>query len=211
MELLAANGVPVIPSAAARDVEEAVAAAALLGYPVALKIASADIPHKSDVGGVALALESETALRRAHAQMMRSVTEALPAARIDGVVLAPMRQGGTELLVGIVRDPIWGLTLAVALGGVWVEIMKDSALRVLPVDRDTVAEMLRELKGFDLLTGARGGRPADLDALTDVIHRIGGLAVGLGDRLMELEVNPLRVDGATIEALDAFVRWPEGD
>jgi succinyl-CoA synthetase beta subunit len=116
---------------------------------------------------------------------------------------------GVELLVGVVRDPSWGPTLAVGLGGVWVETLRDSSLRLLPVDPDDVRRMLGELRGARLLQGVRGTPPADLDRLVEVIHRIGTLACRLGDRLESLEVNPLLVDGARVEALDAVLTWRE--
>lgn len=119
-----------------------------------------------------------------------------------------MRTGGTELLVGVVRDSMWGLMLAVAIGGIFVEVLQDSALAPLPVTSAQVRRMLGTLRGRALLDGARGGAPADLSALSAVIARIGDLAVALGDDYLEsLEVNPLWVDGATIEALDAAVTW----
>ena len=107
----------------------------------------------------------------------------------------------------MVRDPAWGPTLAVGLGGIWVETLRDSSLRLLPVDAGEVRRMLAELRGARLLEGVRGGRPADLDRLTEVVVAIGDLACRLGDRLESLEVNPLLVDGDRIEALDALVTW----
>lgn len=105
------------------------------------------------------------------------------------------------------RDPAWGLVLAVGLGGVWVEVLKDSVLRLLPVDAAEVRRALGELRGAKLLTGARGTEPADLDALAEVITRVADLAGALGDDLESLEINPLLVRGSRIEALDALVTW----
>jgi succinyl-CoA synthetase beta subunit len=118
-----------------------------------------------------------------------------------------MRHGGAELLVGVVRDPQWGPMLAVALGGIFVEVLKDSALAPLPVTQARAHQMLDGLRGRAVLDGVRGSAPADLDALAAVIARVGGLAAALGHDLESLEVNPLRVDGATVEALDAVVTW----
>jgi succinyl-CoA synthetase beta subunit len=120
-----------------------------------------------------------------------------------------MRHGGTELLVGVVRDPQWGPMLAVALGGVFVEALGDSVLAPLPVTAARARRMLDGLRGRAVLNGARGGVPADLDAVAAVIARVGDLAVSLGDSLESLEINPLRVDGATVEALDAAVTWAD--
>jgi hypothetical protein len=120
-----------------------------------------------------------------------------------------MRRGGAELLVGVVADPLWGPMLAVALGGVFVEVLKDSVLTPLPVSQERARELLGRLRGRAVLEGARGAAPADLDALAAVIARVGDLALALGDDLAALEVNPLRVDGAVIEALDALVTWKD--
>jgi succinyl-CoA synthetase beta subunit len=97
--------------------------------------------------------------------------------------------------------------MAVALGGIWVEVLRDSALRLLPIDKAEAGKALTELRGIDLLRGARGTEPADLDAVAEVVARVGQLAVGLGDRLESLEINPLLVRGSQVEALDALVTW----
>ena len=167
----------------------------------------ADILHKSDIGGVLLDVPpGEEAVRAAY----QAVTAAAPdGARIDGVLVSPMRRGGTELLVGVVRDPQWGPVLAVAIGGLFVEVLRDSALAPLPVTPGQAGRLLDRLRGRAVLDGVRGAAPADRDALTAVIARIGDLALALGDDLESLEVNPLLVDGARIEALDAVVTWRE--
>lgn len=204
--LLAEHGLPVVPSELVDDAEQAVAAAERLGWPVVLKAAVEGLGHKSDVGGVRLDLRTPDELREAHAAMLR----ALAGRGITGArtLVQPQRApGGVELLVGVVRDAAWGLTLAVGLGGVWVETLRDSSLRLLPVDGDDVRQMLGELRGARLLDGARGTEPADLDRLTEVIVDIGTLACRLGDRLESLEINPLLVRGSQIEALDALVTW----
>jgi acyl-CoA synthetase (NDP forming) len=200
--LLAENGVPVVPAELAADEEAAVAAAERFGYPVVLKAAAEGLGHKTDIGGVRLGLNSPGDVRRAH----REIRAAVGSAGL-GTLVQPQRAGGIELLVGVVRDAEWGLVLAVGLGGVWVEVLKDSALRILPVDAAEVRRALGELRGAKLLEGARGTEPADLDALATVIARVGELAEGLGDDLESLEINPLLVDGARIEALDALITW----
>ncbi|NJC82943.1 acetate--CoA ligase family protein [Planosporangium mesophilum] len=203
--LLADNGVPVVPAELAADSGAAVQAAEKFGYPVVLKAVADGLAHKSDLNGVRLDLSSADEVRRAD----REVRAALRARGATGIgtLVQPQRTGGVELLVGVVRDPAWGLTLAVGLGGIWVEVLRDSALRLLPVDRDEVRGALAELRGAPLLRGARGVEPADLDALADVIVGVGRLAEGLGDRLESLEINPLWVSGSRVEALDALVTW----
>jgi succinyl-CoA synthetase beta subunit len=141
---------------------------------------------------------------------MRASFDAVSAAagqREPTVLITPMRRGGIELLVGVVHDVQWGLLLAVGLGGIWTEILDDASVRRLPVDRAEVARMLDELRGRRLLHGYRGGPPADLDTVAAVICRVGALAAGIGDELESLEINPLYVRGAEVEALDVTISW----
>ena len=203
--------IPVIPATLATSAEQAAEAARAMGFPVALKIASPDIVHKSDIGGVKLGLQNEDAVREAFTQVMGSAKAAVSATHIEGVLVSPMRSGGVELLVGVTRDATWGQVLAVGMGGIWVELLKDTSLRVLPVTRDDVRAMLAELQGAKLLHGARGSKPADMDALVEVIYRTAELAQGLKADLESLEINPLRVDGSQIEALDAVITWQSSE
>jgi acetate---CoA ligase (ADP-forming) len=202
--LLAAAGVPVVPGELAGSAGDAVAIARKVGLPVALKICSAQITHKSDVGGVVLGLGSEAEVRAGY-EKVRAAGEAVPGASIDGVLVTPMRTGGTELLAGVTMDPTFGPVLAVGLGGIWVEILKDTSLRVLPVDAAEVKRMLGELRGWPLLQGARGAAPANLDAVAEAIAGLGRTALSLNGALRALEVNPLWVDGDQVEALDVLV------
>jgi acyl-CoA synthetase (NDP forming) len=213
-DLLAANGVPVVPQRLVTSASAAASAAEQTGFPVVLKVSAAGLAHKTDVGGVVLGVGSADAAARAYEQIVAAVAAAAPGTPPEGVVVSPMRAEGVDLLVGIVRDGTWGLTLVVGLGGIWVEVLQDSAVRALPVTPPQVREMLGELKSFPLLTGSRGAEPADLDELSRVIARIADVAVALGDDVAELEINPLRAAGSRIEVLDALVRWrsavPEG-
>ncbi len=201
LELLAENGVPVVPWRRARTADEAVAAARELGYPVVVKVLSPEILHKTDAGGVVLGVASDGGVRDAFAR----VTQAGPG--VEGALVAAMRSGGVELIVGVVRDREWGPVLAVGLGGVWVHIADDTSLRLLPVAPDDVREMLDELRGKAVLEGARGSRAADLDRLVEAIVAFARLAERMGPRLASIEANPLRVDGSNVEALDAVVVW----
>jgi len=202
MQLLRSHGIPVVPAVLARSVEEAVAAAGRIGGPVAVKICSPDIAHKTEIGGVGLNVSGAEAVRDAWSRVLSRV----PAdARIEGVLVAPMRGRAIELLVGVSRDATWGPMLVVGLGGIWVETLKDVALRRLPVQPADVVEMLASLKAAALLRGSRGEKPVDLPALARTIVRIGDVALALGPRLEALEINPLRVEGDSAEALDALI------
>ncbi|AMN47562.1 hypothetical protein ACG33_10725 [Steroidobacter denitrificans] len=207
LDFLSRYGVPVIPTRIAATREDAVAIAAALAVPVALKIASPDIAHKTDVGGVKLNILGDAAVADAYDTILASVVKAAPQARIEGVLVSPMRSGGLEILVGIVRDPQWGPVLAVGLGGIWVEALADTRLALLPVASVQVKDMLRSLRAAKLLAGFRGALPVDLDRLAEIVAAIGDAALALGDHLETLEVNPLWINGGEIEALDGLVVW----
>ncbi|MFZ0217109.1 MAG: acetate--CoA ligase family protein, partial [Candidatus Dormiibacterota bacterium] len=172
-----------------------VEAAGALGYPVALRVCAAGIAHKSELGGVALDVDTDAAVRAAFA----SVGAGRP------VLVSPMRKGGVELLAGVTGDPTFGQVLAVGLGGIWAETLHDVALRVLPVDATDVAEMLGELRGAPLLQGARGADPVDQVRLVELLLRLSRAAALLGPHLQAVEVNPLWCGGGQIEALDVLV------
>jgi succinyl-CoA synthetase beta subunit len=205
--LLEQAGVPVVPARLARSVDEAVIAADQLGYPVVLKICGAGIAHKSDTGGVALGLSSEAAVRDAYARIVRQAE----AFEVDGVLVAAMRSGGHELLAGVTIDPTFGPVLAVGLGGIWIEMLGDVVLRVLPIDRADARDMLGELKAARVLQGARGGASVDLDRVAQVLLQITKAASMVGPRLQALEINPLWCRGEKVEALDVLVVTETGE
>ena len=203
-QLLAEAGVPVVPGGLAGSADEAVEIAFRVGLPVALKICSAQITHKSDIGGVVLGLGSEAEVRAGY-EKVRAAGQAVSEASVDGVLVTPMRTGGTELLAGVTVDPAFGPVLAVGLGGIWVEVLNDTSLRLLPVDAAEVRRMLGELRGLPLLQGARGTAPASLDAVAGAVAALGEAALALDGSLRALEVNPLWVNGDQVEALDVLV------
>lgn len=211
LDYLARHGVPVVPASIATTAAEAVVAARSLGGPVVLKVTSPDIAHKSDIGGVALNVQGDDAVRAAFEQVTAAARRHAPAARLDGAIVAPMRGRGIELLVGFTRDPQWGPVLAVGLGGVWVEVLKDLALRPLPVDAREARRMLASLRGARLLEGQRGVPAADLETLAATIARISEAILSLGPDLAELDINPLWVSGSQVEALDALFVWQAPD
>jgi acyl-CoA synthetase (NDP forming) len=207
LEHLERHGVPVIPSRVASSALEAARVAEEIGGSVAMKVLSADIGHKSDVGGVVLNIGGAQAAQRAYDDIMQAVAKHSRCARIEGVLLAPMRTGGLELLIGAAHDPQWGLVMAVGLGGIWVEALNDTALCLLPAEAPDLRRALCSLRAAKLFAGHRGGPPIDLDAVAEVAARIGDAALALGPELAALEVNPLFVRGRQVEALDALATW----
>jgi acyl-CoA synthetase (NDP forming) len=203
--LVAAAGVPVPPGRLARDAAEAVAAAEHLGLPVALKVCSADLTHKFDVGGVRLGLRTTAEVTDAYHRIRSAVAESAPDAVVDGVLVTAMRPPGVEMLAGVRVDPQVGPVLTVGLGGTWVEVLADVVHRPLPVDADDVRAMLAELRGAALLAGGRGHPPADVAALIDTVLGLCRCAEGLGSALREIELNPIVVHPEGAEALDVLV------
>ncbi len=207
LDHLAKYGVPVVPGPVVRSAEAAAEAARGMGGPVVLKIASPDIQHKTEIGGVALGVFGDAAVAAAYEAMLARVAAARPDAAIDGVIVAPMRGRGTELFVGTMRDPQWGPAIAVGLGGVFVEVLKDTSLRLLPITEADALLMLDELRGKALLDGFRGAPAVDRRAAAQAIVAIGNAALALGPSLVCLEVNPLLATPGRIEALDGLTVW----
>ncbi|WP_202626819.1 acetate--CoA ligase family protein [Steroidobacter agaridevorans] len=207
LEYLQARGVPVVPAKVVNSAQEAVHHASALGSLVALKIVSPDIPHKTEVGGVKLDITGDANVAAAYEQILTSARRAVPDARIEGVSVGPMREAGVELFVGTMRDPQWGPVITVGLGGVWVEALRDTSLRLLPISQDDALEMLDELRGKALLDGFRGTPAVDRRVAAAVIAAIGDAALALGPKLVSLEINPLRASGERIEALDGWAEW----
>jgi acyl-CoA synthetase (NDP forming) len=207
MDLLRRAGLPATPCILAADADAAVCAAAELDGPVALKIVSPDIVHKSDVGGVKLNVAGEDALRRAHADILDAVRRHAPEARIDGVLVAPMAPKGVECIAGVHCDPVFGPVVMFGLGGVFVEVLKDVSFRLAPFGRDEALAMIREIKGYALLQGARGTPPCDVDALADALAALSRFAHARRDDFSSVEINPLLAlpAGQGALALDAVV------
>jgi acetyltransferase len=202
MPLLAAYSIPTLAPHLAGTPAEAAIIAGELRCPVALKIASPDISHKTDVGGVSLGLTSPAEVGRAAAAMLARVREHRPDAAIQGFTVQPMAPPGKELLLGAVRDPQFGPLVMVGFGGIYVEILRDTAMRLAPVSSAEALRMLDELKTIALLRGVRGEPPVDFPALAETISRFGQLAVDCPD-LTEMELNPLVASPTGVVAVDA--------
>ena len=198
--LLEAFGLTLAEERTVASAAAAARAARELGPPVALKIASPDFPHKSDAGLVRLGIGSPSEARRVYPQLLAAARRADRRARIQGVTVQEMVSGGVETIVGVTRDPVLGPAVMVGLGGVFAEILADVAVRPVPLDARDAREMIESLRGYPLLTGARGRPRADVAALARSVVRVARLASALGDRLLELDLNPVlvRPEGAVV-------------
>lgn len=212
--MLARHGVPVTDTRLAASVDDAVAIADQLGYPVALKVVADDITHKTDVGGVELGIADADQLRaaaqRIHDAVAAAASGATPSA-VAGLSVQPMAAPGTEVILGITQDQQFGPVLMFGLGGVFVEVLKDVAFRVVPLEPRDAAEMIREIQGFAVLEGFRGAEPADLSAIEAMLLQLSDFAQAHPD-VAELDLNPVfaRPDGAI--AVDArIVLTPASD
>ena len=202
-DFVAGYGVPVVPAELVTNADEAVEAARRLGFPVVAKICAATLTHKSDIGGVALRLADEAAVREGFERVLGAGRD--HSDDVEGVLISPMRGTGTELFAGVTVDPAFGPVLAVGLGGVFIEVLRDVSLRALPVGPEEVERMLGELRGAAVLNGARGSAPVDVAAVAKAVAALADAALALGPGLRAIEVNPLWVNGSTVEALDVLV------
>ncbi len=204
--LLQAYGIPIVAGQTARTPEEAAGLANQIGYPVALKVVSPDILHKSEVGGILLNLSDEPAVLAAYQQLMRNAALANSKARLEGVMVEAMAPKGHEVIVGVRRDPQFGPLVMFGLGGIYVEFLADVTFRVAPVSPAEALAMVQETKAGRLLSGLRGQEAGDIEAVVDCILRLSRLALDF-PQIEALEVNPLRVlpRGQGVLALDGRV------
>lgn len=202
--LLRRSGIPVVDAKLAKTATEAVAVSKETGLPVVLKIISSDVVHKSDAGGVKLGLQNPTQVRKAYSAIMSSVRRSYPGARIDGVSVQGMASAGVEVIVGVSRDPQFGPVIMFGLGGVLVEVLKDVSFRVVPVSKSDASEMIREIKGYPLLTGYRGTPPVSTGALEDLIVNVSQLVESQPD-IRELDLNPVFAYSDRAVAVDARI------
>lgn len=206
-ELLKEYGVPVPAEFIAGSEEEAVKFAEEIGWPVVMKVESADILHKSDVGGVKLGINSEDGVRKAYREIMDSCKAACPDAVINGILMQKMMKSGTEVIVGVTNDPAFGPMVLCGMGGVFTEVFKDVSLFPAPLTKDDALRMIRSLKAYKLMTGYRGQPKLDVDALADLLVGVGEFAVGHRNDLAEMDINPVFVypEGEGVAAADALV------
>ena len=206
-QVLACYGLPVTQEALAQTAEDAVSLAAKIGGKVVLKIDSPDIAHKTEAGGVRLGVEGAAAITEAYEAIVKSAKQYAPLAKINGVLVQEMARSGVELMLGVIRDPVFGPIVAVGLGGIFVEVLKDIAYRAAPVTPLQANEMLDELRGVKLLAGVRGMSARDRDAVVDAMVRLSWFAHDFSNDIAEMDINPLMVyeSGAGARVLDALI------
>jgi acyl-CoA synthetase (NDP forming) len=206
-QLLAAYGIPLADGRLAESADAAVAAAKTAKGPVVLKVQSPDILHKTEAGGVALDLEGADAVRAAYGDLLSNARAHKPDAMIHGVLVEPLAPPGREIILGVNRDDAFGPMLMVGLGGVYVEVLKDTAFAPTPLGAEEARDALHRLKGIKLLEGVRGEPPADIDALVDVMVRLSRFAADWADSIAEIDLNPVLVhpEGQGVSVVDALI------
>jgi len=203
-ELLKKAGIPVVEAKLARSKKEAISISKEMGFPVVLKISSPDVVHKSDSGGVKLGLANATQVGKAYNEIISSVKQAYPKAQIEGVSVQSMAPPGVEVIVGMSKDPQFGPVLMFGLGGILVEVLKDVSFRIVPVTTRDAREMIREIKGYPVLEGYRGQKPASIPALENLIVKVSQF-IEKNPHIKELDLNPIFAYPDKAVAVDARI------
>jgi acyl-CoA synthetase (NDP forming) len=205
--VLAAFAVPLPPGGICRSADEAAAMARQVGFPVALKLASRTIVHKTELGAVRLDLADEKAVMHGFREIEKRLAQAGRRAEMEGVLVQPMISGGVELMIGVTQDPVFGPLIGFGLGGIHVEILKDVCFRVTPITDRDAAEMVRAIKGYRLLEGYRGHPAADIPAIENLLLRIARLVEEI-PQIAELDLNPVIAlpPGRGCQIVDARIR-----
>jgi acyl-CoA synthetase (NDP forming) len=208
-KILKQVGLSVVETKLAKTQKEAVSFSQRIGFPVALKINSPDIVHKSDSGGVKLSLNNAAEVKKAYDEIRRKVKRQYPKAAVHGVSVQKMVRPGTEVIIGISKDPQFGPVIMFGLGGIFVEILKDVSFRVIPVERKDAQEMIQEIKGYPLLQGYRGKKPASITALLEMILKISKF-IEENPQIKELDLNPIFAYQNKAVAVDARIVLEQG-
>jgi acetyltransferase len=204
-KIVSSYGVKTPREAVAKSKMEAIVLAEDIGYPLVMKIDSKDILHKSDSGCVKLNIKNADQVDETYETIMKNATSAHPEAQIDGILVQKMADMGTEMIIGVNSDPVFGPAIMVGLGGVFVEVFKDTALNLVPVSRDEAADMIDSLKGSKMLKGYRGKPACDIEGLIDAIMAVSRMASEQKNSLRELDINPIFVYEEGVCAVDAVL------
>jgi len=197
-------GIPVARFRVAKSAEEAVRFAGEIGYPVAMKIVSPDVIHKTDAGGVVMNVEDGDQVSETYDKIIGNVRSHVADAKVSGITIQEMAQTGTEVIIGAVKDPQFGPSVMFGLGGILVDLLEDVSFRVVPLTERDAKAMIKEIKGYPLLTGYRGAPPADVDSLVDIILKVSRL-VDEHREIDELDLNPVFVYSEGAKVVDARI------
>ncbi|MFB5281757.1 acetate--CoA ligase family protein [Peribacillus sp. Hz7] len=204
-EILESYGIPTTKRAMASTVEEAVRYANEIGYPVALKIDSPDIPHKTEADAIRLNLKNDREVIEAFIEINCNAKKHKPNAVINGTSVQEMLSEGIEVIVGVTKDPVFGPVIMFGLGGIFVEVFQDISFRVAPLTREDAIEMIEEIQGKAIMKGARGKPPVDIDSIVEVLLNLSSLVSDYGNEIEELDINPLIVYSDGVKAADALL------
>jgi acyl-CoA synthetase (NDP forming) len=197
-------GVKTIETKLAASQKEALAICKEIGFPVVLKIASPDITHKSDAGGVKTGLKNAAEMKKAYSEIMASVKEKYPKAKIEGVSVQSMARPGIEIIIGMYKDKQFGPVIMFGLGGIFVEVLKDVSFRLIPILKRDAEQMIKEIKGYALLNGYRGQEPAHIPSLVDILLKVSDL-VEKTPEIKEIDLNPVFAYKDSAVAVDARI------
>ncbi|RLI09337.1 acetyl-CoA synthetase [Candidatus Bathyarchaeota archaeon] len=203
-KLCALYGLPVTTFTISKTEDEAVDAAKEIGFPVVLKIVSPQVLHKSDAGGVLINIEDEDGVRTGYRKILENVKAKVPGAVITGILVQEMAPSSTEIIVGSTKDPTFGPTLMFGLGGIFVEILKDVSFRLAPITKTDAEEMIREIRSYKILEGARGMPKADQEAIVDILLKTSKMLMECPE-IKELDMNPVLVYEKGAKIVDARV------
>jgi len=203
-KLLEGAGINTVETRLASSQKEAIALSDQIGFPVVLKIASPDISHKSDAGGVRVGLKNKSEVRKAFGEIMTSARQIYPTANIQGVSVQNMVRPGVEIIIGMTKDPQFGPVLMFGLGGIFVEVLKDVSFRIVPLTRRDASEMIKEIRGYPLLEGYRGQEPANIPFLENLLLEVSSF-VGQTPEIKELDLNPVFAHSDDAVVVDARV------
>ena len=204
-QVLKAYGLPVPYEKLAKTVDEALKYAEEIGYPVAMKLMSPQILHKSDARVVILNVKNPEELKQKWEEIHENARKYRPDAEILGVLIAPMLKPGREVIIGVTEDPQFGHAIMFGLGGIFVEVLKDVTFRIIPITERDARKMIHEIKGYPILAGARGEAPADVDAIVDLLLKVSNLVDDLRDYIKEMDLNPVFVYEKGAVVVDARI------
>ncbi|MGD0021180.1 MAG: acetate--CoA ligase family protein [Smithellaceae bacterium] len=204
-KVLTGYGIPVTREVLAESADQAVESARQIGYPVVLKIQSAQITHKTEAGGIKLNVAGDAEVRAGFKEVISNAKKYMPEAKIQGVLVQEMLKDGVEVIIGTTKDPVFGHVIMFGLGGIFVEALKDVSFRIAPLNRVDAQELVSEIKGYSVLTGIRGKPPVDVDTLVDIILKVSRLVTDYKNTIKELDINPLVLDACGAKVVDALI------